>query len=110
MLTGYGRDPLGEALLLTYNGNQSGTRGSRLLGMFAGLRIRSEIWQWPVGRMMANARKMARESTDMVVTDLTELLPLPLEEARQRLNIQPDPLYREVRDSWTGPEPVSAKA
>ena len=46
----------------------------------------------------------------MVVTDLTELLPLPLEEARQRLNIQPDPLYREVRDSWTGPEPVSAKA
>ena len=110
VLTGYGRDPLGEALLLTYNGNQNGTRGSRLLGMFAGLRIRSEIWQWPVGRMMANARRMARESTDMIVTDLTELLPLPLEEARARLNITPDPLYREVRDAWTGPEPVSARA
>jgi ubiquinone biosynthesis protein COQ4 len=110
VLTGYGRDPLGEALLLTYNGNQNGTRGSRLLGMFAGLRIRSEIWQWPVGQMMANARTMARESTDMIVTDLTDLLPLPLEEARARLNLVPDPLYREVRDSWTGPEPVSAKA
>ncbi|HBU62126.1 MAG: hypothetical protein CMH91_04200 [Oceanicaulis sp.] len=110
VLTGYGRDPLGEALLLTFNGNQNGTRGSRLLGMFAGLRIRSEIWQWPVGRMMANARRMARESRDLVTTDLTQYLHLPLEEARARLNLVPDPLYREVRDTWTGPEPVSAKA
>lgn len=110
VLTGYGRDPLGEALLLTFNGNQNGTRGSRLLGMFAGLRIRSEIWQWPVGRMMSNARHMAREARDFMTVDLTDYLHLPLEEARERLQVRPDPLYRQVRDEWTGPEPVTAKA
>ncbi len=110
VLTGYGRDALGEALLLTLNGSQNKTRGSRLLGMFAGLRIRSEIPQWPVGRMMSNSRRMARECRDLITTDMTELLHLPLEEARERLNICPDPLYRKVRDEWTGPEPMTARA
>jgi ubiquinone biosynthesis protein COQ4 len=110
VLTGYGRDPLGEALLLTFNGNQEGTRGSRLLGMFAGLRIRSEIMQWPVGRMMDNARRMAREAAPLVEVDLSQMMHLPLEEARAELNITPDPLYRHVRDTWTGPEPVTVNA
>jgi len=110
VLTGYGRDPLGEALLLSFNGHQKGTRGSRLLGMFAGMRIRSEVLQWPVGRMMANSRRMARTSRDFITVDLTEYLHLPLEEARARLSLAPDPLYRKVRDEWTGPEPVTAKA
>ncbi|WP_158291657.1 Coq4 family protein [Marinicauda algicola] len=110
VLTGYGRDPLGEAVLLEFSGAQSGNRGARLLGRAAGLRIRSEIRSWPVGRMMDNAVRMAREATDLALVDPADYLHLPLDEARAMLNIVPDPVYRKIRAEWTGPEPVSGKA
>lgn len=110
VLTGYGRDPLGEALLLVFTGTQTGSRGSRLLGRMAGLRIRSEIPSWPVGRMVSEARRLAREATVFASVDLLELLPLPLEDARARLNVNRPELYIATREAWTGPEPVTAKA
>ena len=110
VLTGYGRDPLGEALLLVFTGVQTGSRGSRLLGAMAGLRIRSEILRWPVGRMMRNAVAMARAARPMPVCDLTELFPLTLQDARASLSITPDPLYRETLAAWTGPQPIRARA
>lgn len=110
VLTGYGRDPLGEALLLVFTGRQTGSRGSRLLGAMAGLRIRAEIPAWPVGRMMKEAVRLSREAENFAAVDLLELLPLPLAEARARLNVGQPELYRATRKSWTGPEPVSAKA
>lgn len=110
VLTGYGRDPLGEALLLEFSGAQSGSRGTRMLGAMAGLRIRAEIPRWPVGRMMRNATRMARRGTDLGLTDLTAYLPMKLDDARAALNIAPDPVYREIRDTWTGPEPVTQRA
>jgi ubiquinone biosynthesis protein COQ4 len=110
VLTGYGRDPLGEALLLVFTGVQTGSRGSRLLGAMAGLRIRSEIPSWPVGRMMRNAVAMARAAQPMPVFDLTTLFPLSLDDARTALSITPDTLYRETLAAWTGPQPIRARA
>ncbi|KAA5801017.1 hypothetical protein F1654_13235 [Alkalicaulis satelles] len=110
VLTGYGRDALGEALLLVFTGVQSGSRGSRLLGAMGGLKIRSEIPRWPVGRMMRNAASMARTAAPMPVTDLTALFPLKLDEARQALRLRPDPLYRNTLDTWQGPAPLTVKA
>lgn len=107
VLTGYGRDPLGEAVLLEFAGAQSGNRGARMLGRAAGLRIRSEIRSWPVGKMMSTAVKMAREADDIAQIDPAEYILLPLEDARARLNIVPDPVYAKIRSEWTGPEPVS---
>ncbi|MCH8489162.1 MAG: ubiquinone biosynthesis protein COQ4 [Oceanicaulis sp.] len=109
VLTGYGRNPLGEALLLVFTGVQPGSRGSRLLGAMAGLRIRSEIPRWPVGRMMRNAAAMARAAEPMPVRDLSELFALPLDEARAALSITPDPLYRDTLAAWTGPQPITAR-
>ncbi len=110
VLTGYGRNPLGEALLLVFTGVQTGSRGSRLLGAMAGLRIRSEIPSWPVGRMMRNAAAMARAARPMPVQDLSDLFALPLDGARAALSITPDPLYRETLAAWTGPQPITARA
>jgi ubiquinone biosynthesis protein COQ4 len=110
VLTGYGRDPLGEALLLVFTGCQTGSRGSRLLGAMAGMRIRAEIPAWPVGRMMKEAVRLARTSTQFASVDLLELLPLPLEEARARLELARPQLYKATRETWTGPEPVTRTA
>lgn len=110
VLTGYGRDPLGEALLLVFTGCQTGSRGSRLLGAMAGLRIRAEIPAWPVGGMMKEAARLSRASTNFASVDLLELLALPLDEARARLKLESPALYIATRQAWSGPEPVSAKA
>jgi len=109
-LTGYGRDPLGEAVLLVFTGTQTGSRGSRLLGRMAGLRIRAEIPSWPVGRMVGEAVRLAQTSTPFASVDLLELLPLPLDEARARLGLARPDLYLATRATWSGPEPVTTKA
>ena len=110
VLTGYGRDPLGEAVLLVFTGTQTGSRGSRLLGRMAGLRIRAEIPSWPVGRMVGEAVRLAQTSTPFASVDLLELLPLPLDEARARLGLARPDLYLATRATWSGPEPVTTKA
>ena len=109
VLTGYGRDPLGEALLLVFSGIQTGGRGARYLGGMAGLRIRSEIPSWPVGKMMKEAVRLAREAEQFPTADLTSLLPLSLTEARAQVKIGKPELYIATRKAWTGPEPVTAK-
>lgn len=110
VLTGYGRDPLGEALLLVFSGLQTGSRGARLLGALAGLRIRAEIPSWPVGPMMKEAVSLARNAAHFPTADLTSLFALPLEEARRRVNVGDPMLYKATRAAWNGPEPVTAKA
>ena len=110
VLTGYGRDPLGEALLLVFSGLHTGCRGARLLGAMAGLKIHSEIPSWPVGRMMKEAVRLAKNAEHFPTADLSSLLPLPLEEARARVKIERPDLYKVTRANWTGPEPVTANA
>ncbi len=110
VLTGYGRDPLGEALLLVFSGIHTGGRGARLLGAMAGLRIRAEIPSWRVGAMMREATGLARNAEPFPTSDLAGLLPLSLEEARRRLNVGAPSLYQATRAAWTGPEPATPKA
>lgn len=110
VLTGYNRDPLGEALLLVFSGLHTGSRGARLLGALAGLRIRYEIPAWPIGRMMKEAVRLANTAEHFPTADLASLLPLPLAEARKRVNIGKPALYREIRATWSGPEPPTTKA
>ncbi|CAK9052949.1 Uncharacterized protein SCF082_LOCUS28924, partial [Durusdinium trenchii] len=105
VLTGYGRDPLGEALLLLCSGVQTGGRGPKWLGRMAGLRIRQEIPSWPVGRMMAEAKRLADTAAHFPTTDLPALLPLPLDEARARLNIGRPALYLDTIARWDGEMP-----
>lgn len=110
VLTRYGRDPLGEALLLVFSGLHTGSRGARLLGALAGLRIRAEIPAWPVGRMMRETVRLARNAEHFPTADLASLLPLPLDEARRRVRIGAPDVYLDTRARWSGPEPVTAKA
>lgn len=109
VLTRYGRDPLGEALLLVFSGLHTGGRGARLLGALAGLRIRAEIPAWPVGAMMKEAVRLAAHAEPFPTADLAALLPLPLEDARRRVNIAAPDLYLDTRARWSGPEPATAR-
>jgi len=80
VLTGLGRDALGEASVLGYTHAQHGGLGVIFIAYGAA---------WEI-------RKSAPKGADLLYEDLMELLPLPLDEVRQRLNITLPTAYHEA--------------
>jgi len=101
ILTGYGRDPLGEQCVLAYLYHQRPSPG-HLFVAWAGtllmrLKLRSRA---PVVRALLEARRHGKLTQRIVEQPIRELLPLPLAEVRRRLNV-PEPLqYRRVHEIW----------
>lgn len=87
VLTGYNREPIGEALLLAFTAQQFGLRG---IGMLSHLMLMRE-WAahpgWPILRMLGEAKTLARNMTWIAEIDWRDVLPLPLDEARARLRL-----------------------
>lgn len=96
ILTGYGRDGLGEAALLAFTHQQHGERGAAFIAFFAGLKVRSERFDIPVGRIMAEGRALGAQSARLLCTDLTAMMDRPLEDVRRALNIGEPVLYKSI--------------
>jgi len=97
ILTGYGRDPLGEACLLGFTYPQHKARGFLIVGAMATLEVRQRgckeinIWAcFKEGRLHGKLAKVIAEH------DLISLMHEPLETARERLGIRPAKLYHEA--------------
>jgi ubiquinone biosynthesis protein COQ4 len=102
VLTGYGRDAIGEMCNLAFTRAQTRNRGFRLIiwmGMFAMKRERPDL---PILRAASEGRRMGLSADWVLAHDVEKLLPLQLEEVRRRLNIIPATTYRSI--------PVEAKA
>jgi len=95
-LTGYDRDALGEAAILAFVHEHGAGRGNALIAFAIGMKVRSERPSWPVGKVMAHARSMAKASPDFLHADFPAFLPLPIHEVRRHLNLRPDPHYRAI--------------
>ena len=94
ILTGYGRDPLGEACLLSFTHPQHKARGFLIVGFMATFEVKKrvknavDVWAcFKEGRLNGGLAKVIAEH------DIIELMHLPLEEARDRLGIRPAHLY-----------------
>lgn len=98
VLTGYGRDALGELCNLIFTHRQTRNRGFRLI-VFIGL-IAQKLEQpfAPILKAAGEARRNARKSEWVPAFDVEELLALPLSEARRRLNIAEPAIYNAVPD------------
>ena len=113
VLTGFGRDILGELSVLTYVYQQRPSRGHLFLG-YAGaltLRLRS-TYRAPVMRAVHEARQLGKACLPIAEQPVRELLAMPTEAVRERLNVLPARYYHEVRRVWReeGIEPVSVLA
>jgi len=91
ILTGYGRDPLGELCLLAFMNRHSRQLGQLLIVLSSLKRVpragRAAIWQaWRQG-------KAARWFPGL---DFEALLPRPLDEVRRELNVMPPSRYRAI--------------
>ena len=98
VLTGYGRDALGELCNLAYTYEQTRNPGFRLI-IFIGL-IAQKLEQpaQPIWKAINEAGRMGKRAGWVLEHDVEELLKLPLDEARRVLNITDPAAYKLVPD------------
>lgn len=97
ILTGYGRDALGEVCVLAFTHSQWGGRGINFVSFMGARELRKQL---PKGIDPMAARKEAAENgkraSRIPLEDIGELLAEDLEAARKRLNIKPPSAYFEA--------------
>jgi len=92
VLTGFGREGLGEANVLAFSWAQNGNNGSIFMAYMAGWQIQNRV-NLPAMKCVSKARKAGKRAVRLSDVPLTELLRKPLSVVRKELNISPSPLY-----------------
>ena len=88
VLTGYGRDQAGEAANLAFTMAQLGSRGVALLALAAAvIGPKDIVFSWQ--RYLFQAWRRGKRSAWLPLARYEELLPLPLEEVRRQLRVEP---------------------
>lgn len=94
ILTGYGRDALGEDALLGYTHSQHGGLGIRFIAYMGNREIAKEApKEARVKDVLAEARRNGKRAKRIVEQDIETLLDQPLLEVRHKLNIAEPVLY-----------------
>lgn len=100
VVTGYGRDGLGEIALLEFDCTQTKSPGIRYIINKSNSSSKKE-GNWPhVGPVMAEAKTNAVSTGWLTAQDWEALMPLPLEEVRAKLGITPPVAYKEVQAAF----------
>ncbi|MEP3051275.1 MAG: Coq4 family protein [Erythrobacter sp.] len=102
VLTGYGRDALGEQCVLLFTYGQSPSHGHLLIGYAGSLNIKKGMpnSDAPIMGAVRQAKKTGKGAPRLIEQSILELLALPLEEARAKLNIPEPTVYRECHRIW----------
>ncbi len=115
VLSGFGRDALGEQCVLALVFKQRPSIGHLFVG-YAGAaltRLRS-AWKVPVVRAVFEARRIGKACLPIAEQPILDLLAMPLDEVRARLNMRPAHYYHEAHRIWreagTDPKLVLMKA
>jgi ubiquinone biosynthesis protein COQ4 len=99
VLTGYGRDAMGELLNLVFTRTQSFNPGVRLMTTIGLLAQKAEAPQLPLLEAMKQARRIGDNVDFLLQHDVEALLSLPLAEARKKLGFSAPTIYQQVPDS-----------
>jgi ubiquinone biosynthesis protein COQ4 len=102
VLTGYGRDALGEQCVLLFTHGQSPTQGHLLIGYAGAANIAKMTWgsKAPVFRAVNEAKRTGKGAPRLIEQPIRELLKQPLERVRSALNIPEPAAYRECHRIW----------
>lgn len=96
VLTGYGRDALGELCNLVFTRTQTYNPGIRLINAIGLLAQKSEQPGQPILAAMKEAKRMGHGVDLLLKHDIEELLPLPLDEVRRKLNFITPTVYNNI--------------
>ena len=101
VLTGYGRDALGEACVLLFAFGQDPSPGNLLLGYAGAFDIRRRVGgAAPVLRAAREARATGRRCAPLAELSIRELLAMDLGEARRMLRIGEPHRYHACHTIW----------
>lgn len=101
VLTGYGRDGLGEQCVLLFTHGQSPSHGHLLIGYAGALNIRKSVGSnAPVFRACRQAQRTGVACPPLVGMSIRELLAKDLVQVRTEFNIPEPRWYRECHRIW----------
>jgi ubiquinone biosynthesis protein COQ4 len=98
VLTGYGRDAMGETCLVSFSYAQTGNLGFGFIGAASALRIGKAIRSVPARKAAWEAYRHGRKARWLPAVDYEKLFAEPLESARVRLGIATPVTYLAVPD------------
>jgi ubiquinone biosynthesis protein COQ4 len=96
VVTGYGRDGLGEISLLAFAYAQSGNHGLGFISLIAMFKIAREFPHLPVRKAVWEGYRNGRRAARFNDADWEALLSEPLETVRARLGIRPPACYQAI--------------
>ena len=102
VLTGYGRDALGEQCVLLFTHGQSPSQGHLLIGYAGAANIKSMVWgsKAPVMGAAQQAKRTGKGAPRLIEQPIRELLKQPFDEVRRSLNIPEPTQYQECHRIW----------
>lgn len=102
VLTGYGRDALGEQCVLLFTHGQSPTHGHLLIGYAGSLNMKLQMKRSkaPIIGAVNQAKRTGRGAPRLIEQPIRELLKQPVEDVRRAMNIPEPSLYRECHRVW----------
>lgn len=101
VLTGYGRDALGEQCVLAFSYSQQPSLGYLFIAYAGGVEISRQVnSKAPVLRAIREGQKLGRACPRLVEQSVLQLLPLPLDEVRRHLSIAPPRHYAKAHAVW----------
>ena len=102
VLTGYGRDALGEQCVLLFTHGQSPSQGHLLIGYAGSINIKLQVKgsMAPIMGAVNQAKRSGRGAPPLLEQPIRELLKQPVESVRSALNIPEPTIYRECHRVW----------
>lgn len=104
VLTGYGRDGLGEQCVLLFTHGQQPSHGHLLIGYAGALHIRRLLslnnTRAPVMRAVRQAHQMGKTCPTILALPINLLLSMQLDDVREELKIAEPTLYYECHRIW----------
>jgi ubiquinone biosynthesis protein COQ4 len=109
IVTGYGRDPLGEACLTAFSFAQTGLKGFAVIATVASQRISRARPGQAVRRAIFEGYRRGRRAEWLVAADWENLLAEPVEAIRARYGIIPPAYYPKVLAAMRAEQAVNAQ-
>jgi len=101
VLTGFGRDALGEQCVLAFTYSQQPALAHLFLGYAGAMEIKKRVnSSAPVLRAVREAQRLGKACPRLIELPIRELLAMPLAAARARLGITPARRYAEAHRIW----------
>ena len=101
VLTGYGRDALGEQCVLAFTYSQSPNLGILFIAYAGALEMKKQSpSDAPVFRAVREGQRLGKAAKRLAYYDIEKILAMPIEEARAFLNIEKPQYYHQAHQAY----------